>query len=120
MSIRTRTVQEGTIGIIEIKSSLIGEEEIDMLRDAVSDFIEQGNKKLIIDLSRVGIINSVGIGALISGYTSFTKNGGEVILTGANKSIKNVFIITKLSEVFEIHDTVAGAIEQFSLTNIKN
>jgi anti-sigma B factor antagonist len=118
VSVKTRTVQDGTIGIIEIRSSLIGEDEIDELRDAVSDFIEQGNKKLMIDLSRVGIINSVGIGALISSYTSFTRNGGEVILTGANKSIKNVFIITKLSEVFEIHDTMEDAINRFSLINI--
>ena len=120
MSVRSRTVQEGTISIIEIRSSLIGEDEIDELRDAVSDFIEQGNKKLIIDLSRVGIINSVGIGALISSYTSFTRNRGEVILTGANKSIKNVFIITKLSEVFEIHDTIEEAVNKFSLSNINN
>jgi anti-sigma B factor antagonist len=120
VSIKFRTVQAGIIGIIEIRSSLIGEEEIDELRDAVSDFIEQGNKKLIIDLSRVGIINSIGIGALISSYTSFTRNGGEVILTGVNKSIKNVFIITKLSEVFEILDSIEEAINRFSLTNINN
>jgi anti-sigma B factor antagonist len=118
VSIKTRAVQEGTIGIIEIRSSLIGEDEIDGLREVVSDFVEQGNKKLIIDLSRVSIINSVGIGALISSYTTFTKNGGEVILTGVNKSIKNVFIITKLSEVFEILDTIEQAIRRFSLVNI--
>ncbi|MDI6778775.1 MAG: STAS domain-containing protein [Bacteroidota bacterium] len=116
MAIRTRAIKDGTIGIIEIKSSLIGEEEIDELREAVTDFIEQGNKKLILDLSRVGIINSAGIGALISAYTNFSKNGGDVVLIGVNKSVKNVFIITKLSEVFEIQDKIEDAIDKFSLT----
>jgi anti-anti-sigma factor len=116
LAIRTRTIKDGTIGIIEIKSSLIGEEEIDELREAVTDFIEQGNKKLILDLSRVGIINSAGIGALISAYTNFSKNGGDVVLIGVNKSVKNVFIITKLSEVFEIQDKIEDAIDKFSLT----
>ncbi len=116
MAIKARTTKDGTIGIIEIRSSLIGDEEIDELREAITDFIEQGNKKLILDLSRVSIINSAGIGALISAYTNFSKSGGDVVLTGVNKSVKNVFIITKLSEIFDIQAKLEDAVNKFSLS----
>lgn len=118
MSIKIKTLNDGSIGIIEIRSSLTGEEEIDDLREAVSDFIEQGIKNLIIDLARVNLITSVGLGALISAHTSFSKNGGEMILANVGKSIKNIFIITKLTEVFEICNTTKDAIEKFSLSTI--
>ncbi|RCK74025.1 MAG: hypothetical protein IGBAC_2172 [Ignavibacteriae bacterium] len=115
---KIRTVNNGQIGIIELKSSLISEDIINELRDAVADFIEQGNKKLIIDLSKVNLINSIGLGSLISAYTTFTKSGGEIILTGVGKSVKNVFIITKLTEVFEICDKIDEAIKKFSLIKV--
>lgn len=118
MNLKIRTVNDGQIGIIELRSSLISEEVISELNHAVSDFIEQGNKKLIIDLSKVNLINSIGLGSLISAYTTFTKNGGEIILTGLGKSVKNIFIITKLTEIFEICDKVNDAIEKFSLIQI--
>ncbi|MBU1298828.1 MAG: STAS domain-containing protein [Bacteroidetes bacterium] len=115
---KTRTINDGAVGIIEVKSSLINEEEIALLKDAVSDFIEQGIKRVIIDLSKVNLINSIGIGALISAYTNFSRNGGEILLSGVNKSIKNIFIITKLSTVFEIYDKTEEAINKFQLTKI--
>lgn len=118
MSIKLRTVNNGRIGIIEIRSALISEDIIDELQDAVGDFIEQGNKKLIIDLSKVNLINSIGLGALIAAHKTFKKNAGEAVLTGVGKSIKNVFVITKLTEVFDIYDRVEDAVEKFSLINI--
>lgn len=118
VNLKIRTVNNGQIGIIELKSSLISEDIINELRDAVADFIEQGNKKLIIDLSKVNLINSIGLGSLISAYTTFTKSGGEIILTGVGKSVKNVFIITKLTEVFEICDKIDEAIKKFSLIKV--
>lgn len=118
LSIKIRTVNNGRIGIIEIRSAFISEDIIDELQDAVGDFIEQGNKKLIIDLSKVNLINSIGLGALIAAHKTFKKNAGEAVLTGVGKSIKNVFVITKLTEVFDIYDRVEDAVEKFSLINI--
>lgn len=118
MNLKIRTVKNGEIGIIELRSSLISEDIINELQDAVADFIEQGNKKLIIDLSKVNLINSIGLGSLISAYTTFTKNGGEIILTGVGKSVRNIFIITKLTEVFEISDKIDEAIKKFSYVKI--
>ncbi len=56
MSVKTTTLQSGKIGVIEVKGSLVGGEETDELRSAIADFVEQGNKKLIIDLSKVSYL----------------------------------------------------------------
>jgi len=113
---KSRTIQNGKIAIIELKGSLVGDGDTDAFREAVADFIEQGNKCLIIDLERVHYMNSSGIGALIASHASYARNGGQVRLVGTNKSVQNLFIITKLIDVFEVNDTMDDAIQSFVST----
>lgn len=114
MAIKTTTLQSGKIGVIEVKGSLVGGEETDELRSAVADFVEQGNKKLIIDLSKVTYLNSTAIGILVQAHTTYAKNKGHVKLCGINKNINNIFVITKLTMVFDVADTRDDAIKGFA------
>ena len=113
MAIKTTTLQSGKIGVIEVKGSLVGGEETDELRNAVADFVEQGNKKLIIDLSKVTYLNSTAIGVLVQAHTTYAKNKGHVKLCGINKSINNIFVITKLTMVFDVAETREDAVKAF-------
>ena len=114
MAVKTTTLQSGKIGVIEVKGSLVGGEETDELRNAVADFIEQGTKKLIIDLAKVTYLNSTAIGVLVSAHTTFAKNKGRVKLCGINKNINNIFVITKLTLVFDVAETREEAIQSLS------
>jgi anti-sigma B factor antagonist len=114
MFIKSKTIFDGKIAIIEIRGALIGDDGTDAFRKEVVDFIEQGNKCLIIDLQKVNYMNSSGVGALISTQTSYTKNGGEIKLIGLSRNILNLFVVTKLVEVFDIHEKIEEAIESFS------
>ena len=118
MSIKSRTIFDGRIAIIDIRGSLIGDEETDLFRDHVTDFIEQGNKNLIINLERLNYMNSSGIGAIITAHTSYQKNGGEVKLVGLSHNIQNLFAVTRLVEIFDVHDKLEDAIASYN-TNSK-
>lgn len=113
MAIKTTTLQSGKIGVIEVKGSLVGGEETDELRNAVADFVEQGNKKLVIDLSKVTYLNSTAIGVLVQAHTTYSKNKGRVKLCGINKSINNIFVITKLTMVFDVAEAREDAVKAF-------
>jgi anti-sigma B factor antagonist len=114
MSMKARTVLSGKIAIIEIKGSLIGDGDTDQLRALVNDFIEQGNKCLVINLQKVNYLNSSGIGAIIASHASYKRNGGEVRLAGVTNNVQNLLVVTKLIDVFEVFDTVNQAVESFS------
>jgi len=114
MAVKTTTLQGGKIGVIEVKGSLVGGEETDELRSAVADFVEQGNKKLIIDLSKVTYLNSTAIGVLVSAHTTYSRNKSVVKLCGINKSINNIFVITKLTMVFDVCETREEAVKALS------
>jgi len=113
MSIKTSTL-DGGVALIEASGSLIGGEETDKLRQAVAGFIEREYQKLVIDLGGVTYMNSTAIGVLVSAHTSYSRKGWQIKLCNVNKNIDSIFVITKLTLVFDVHDTRTGALKSFT------
>ena len=113
MALKSSTLPEGNIGLIEAKGSLVGGDETVELRQAVAGYIDRGYERLILDLSNVTYLNSTAIGVLVSAHTSYSRRGWQIKLCGVNKNINNIFVITKLTLVFDVHDTREGAIKSF-------
>jgi len=113
MSFKTSTLENG-IGLIEPSGSLIGGEETDKLRRTVADFAERNYDKLLIDLSAVTYLNSTALGVLVSAHTTYTKKGWRIKLCGINKNIDSIFVITRLTLVFDVHETRGDAVRDFA------
>ena len=77
MSIKTSTLPEGGIGLIEPRGSLVGGDETVELRQAVAGFAERDYTKLLIDLSHVTYLNSTAIGVLVSAQTTFVRRNWQ-------------------------------------------
>lgn len=114
MGTKTSTLPEGNIGLIEVKGSLVGGDETVEMRQAVAGFIDREYQKLIIDLSGVTYLNSTAIGVLVSAHTSYSRRGWKIKICGVNKNINNIFVITKLTLVFDVYDSRAEAIKSFA------
>jgi anti-sigma B factor antagonist len=113
MGLKQSTLDNG-IGLIEPSGSLIGGPETDNLRRAIADFAGRDYSRLLIDLSSVTYLNSTAIGVLVSGLTTYSKKGWQLKLCGINKNIDSIFVITKLSLAFDVHDTRKEALAAFS------
>ncbi|MGB0768643.1 MAG: STAS domain-containing protein, partial [Phycisphaeraceae bacterium] len=70
-------------------------------------------QKMVIDLEKVTYLNSTALGVLIAAHTNFSKRGGKVALSTVEKNIENIFVITKLNKLFQIHDDQAAALASF-------
>ncbi|MBM2840416.1 MAG: Anti-anti-sigma regulatory factor [Bacteroidetes bacterium] len=112
MSVKTSTL-DGGIGLIEVRGSLMGGDETDKLRQAIAGFASQEYDKLLIDLSNATYLNSTAIGVLISGLTSYTRRNWQLKLCSIGKKIDSIFVITKLSLVFDVHETRSEAVASF-------
>jgi len=112
MSIKTSTLEAG-IGLIAVSGSLIGGEETDKMRAAVAGFVDRQYERLIIDLSNVTYLNSTAIGVLVSAHTTYTRRNWQIKLCGISKNIQNIFVITKLTLVFDVQETREEAVKSF-------
>ena len=113
MAIKTSTLDNG-IGLIEAKGSLVGGDETVELRQAVAGFLDRDYGKLLIDLSGVTYLNSTAIGVLVSSHASYARKGWHIKLCGMNKNITNIFVITKLTLVFDVYDSREEAVRSFA------
>jgi len=106
--------QVGSITILAPKGYLTGGDETAELEQTIKSLIESGNRNLIINLSDTQFLNSTALGVLISAHTSYVKRDGQVKLCSVDKRIENIFVITKLSMVFDVYSTEEQAIASFA------
>ena len=84
-----------------------------MLKDKVRSLIQQGHRKLVVDLGNVKYVDSAGLGELVQAYATMKNAGGALKLIGLTKRIKDLLTITKLVTVFETYENEAAAIASF-------
>jgi anti-anti-sigma regulatory factor len=55
----------------------------------------------------------VSLGVLIAGHATYSKRDAKFKLCAVDKKIQSIFVVTKLSLVFEVFDEEAEAIASF-------
>ena len=106
--------QVESIVILYPKGYLTGGEETDELERTIKELGEGGNKHLIINLGDTQHLNSTALGVLISAHTNYVKRSGQMKLCSVDKRIENIFVITKLSLVFDVYPNEEQAIASFA------
>lgn len=104
----------GDVRVLAIKGKLTDSPETDQLHEKITQFLEEGRNKIVLDLKHVHWLASVGIGAIMRCVMTARKAGGDLRLTGMTDKVQNIFSITQLSGVIDVYDTVQAAIESFS------
>ena len=115
MQISERTV--GDVVIVDVSGKItLGDGGDVILKDKMRSLVQQGHKKVLLNLGDVSYVDSAGLGEIVQSYATVTKNGGTLKLLNVTKRIKDLLSITKLLTVFECHDNEAEAVSSFSAT----
>jgi anti-sigma B factor antagonist len=113
MKMTTSTRQVGGITIVDISGRIELGEESAAVRDLVCDVVSKGQKQILLNLGDVHYIDSSGLGALVSAFTSVRKQGGELKLVNLTDKVTDLMQITKLYTVFDIMNDEAVAVKSF-------
>ncbi len=103
----------GDVVILTPKGYLTGGDETTELQETIAQCAELGNKHLLICLSETKMIKSTALGVLISAHSNYVRRGGRLKICQVDRYVENVFIITKLSLVFDIYPDEASALRSF-------
>ena len=74
------------------------------LKDKIQSLLQQGRRKILLDLGNVSYVDSAGLGQLVQATVTASKNGGKLKLLNLTKRLNDLLVVTKLSTVFEIVD----------------
>ncbi|MEE9442448.1 MAG: STAS domain-containing protein [candidate division Zixibacteria bacterium] len=101
------------IDVIEVKGKIMGGDDFLPLDEKLYALIGRGRTRAVLDLSGCAWINSTGLGRLIHHSTSFKDQKGELKLANLTEKIDKIITITRLSEVFDVTDSVEEALSRF-------
>lgn len=111
MKIATR--KEEGITIIDLDGKLtIGEGDI-ALREAVEGAVQADGGKILINLRRVGSMDSAGLGELVRAKATAARHNATIKLVHVESKVAEVLQMTQLIGVFETFDDEIDAIASF-------
>src|SRR2546428_14195907 len=100
LNIRER--QAGDVTILDMGGKItIGEGSV-ALRTAIRRLLEEGRKKILLNLAGVGYIDSSGIGELVSSYTAIDKSECQRKLLNLTEERLDLLAISKLLTGFHV------------------
>ncbi len=113
MSMTFKTREVGGVTFVDLSGKITMGEGSPTLREEVHKLLEEGKKKIVLNLADVNYIDSSGLGELVSSYTSVKNSGGELKLLNLTSRVRDLLVITKLVTVFEVKDDEASAVASF-------
>lgn len=100
--------------VITITGKFLGSVEGPRFKEMLDGYKDAGKRQMVIDLSNAEMMDSTGIGVLIGGLTSMRNVGGDIVLAGLKKRLRNIFLMTRLlGSVFTDYETVEEALASF-------
>lgn len=104
--------EEGVIILRLIGKLTIGTGDV-KLREEVRDALEDGEKKILLDLQGVKTMDSSGLGELISCKASANRSGATIKLVHVEDKVQEVLDMTRLIGVFENFNDEIDAVASF-------
>ena len=108
---------KGSITILDIEGKVIGPDAL-ALKDIINQQIQiverdgdPGEKiNMILNMERVQMMDSSGLGVLVTSYTTIRRNEGNIVLLNLGGHVRSLIVMAKLMTIFDCYDTEAEAI----------
>lgn len=113
MSLKIDLREFGDVTVIDLRGKVtIGAGDVE-LRNVVSELLDSGKKKLVLNMEHLKYMDSSGVGELVSSFTTISNRQGQLKLAKLSGKIFDLLQITQLLQVFDTHETVEDAIADF-------
>lgn len=112
---RLRVKQHKDVTQVEfIDRNILDESNIQQIGDEITDLVESAPlPKLLISFSNVDHLSSAALGTMITINNKVKSKQGQLRLANIDPQIYEVFKITKLDKLFQIHDSTDAALASF-------
>ena len=113
---RLRVNKQDGVTLIEfVDRNILDEANIQQISDEITELVDaEAAPKLLISFANVDHLSSAALGTLITIHNRIKGKSGQLRLANIDPQIQEVFVITKLDTLFQIHDTTESASASFN------
>jgi anti-sigma B factor antagonist len=113
LDIEVRT--QSQVKIIKLRGKLNLGAPIDRLGETLTDLLEAGELRFVLDLEEVPMIDSSGIGLLVRYLTAAKQQGGSLKLLNPSKFALQTLKLVRVLNLFEVFEDPQLAVASFDL-----
>ena len=114
MNMSTSNRQIGSVTIVDIRGRIVLGEECASLSKLVSELLNRGQNRILLNLADVSCIDSAGFAYLIGSLASVRKRSGDLKLLNPPDNVRAVMQLSKLLNVFDVGEDEASAVKSFA------
>ena len=101
------------VAVVRIGESRLMYPLLSEFSTAVTQLIAAGERKVVVDLSSVGYVDSATIGCLMDLYRQVSTTGGHLKLSGVQKRVETMLTMTGAQNFIEVHPDEPSALKSF-------
>jgi anti-sigma B factor antagonist len=109
MSVRIQPRGDAVVITAE-RRLVVGNRQV--LKNAVVQEMENGRRTVVIDLGETDLIDSGGLGVLVTLYRHAEEMGGTLVLANRSDEIAGLLRLTKLDTIFTVEGTTEEALQR--------
>lgn len=103
----------GDVLVAKVLDSRIVAEVAGRFKHQLIDYVEGGNRSIVLDMRAVSFIDSSGLGALVSSLKVIGRDG-DLVLCGTGGTVASMFKLTRMDKVFRMFGTTEEAVAALS------
>ncbi|MDQ3346541.1 MAG: STAS domain-containing protein [Acidobacteriota bacterium] len=101
------------VAVVRIGESRLMYPLLSEFATVVTQLIASGERKVIVELSAVGYVDSATIGCLMDLYRQASAAGGALKLAGVQKRVETMLTMTGAQNFIEVHPDEPSAVKSF-------
>ena len=107
------TDRTNDVVIVRVSETRLMYPSLSDFSSAISALIDNGTRKLVIDLAPVSYVDSATIGCLMDLYRQASSAGGALKLSGVQKRVETMLTMTGAQNFIEVHPDEPAAVRSF-------
>ena len=113
MLLQIKEQKTADVTVLELKGRISLGDECRELEIRMTDLLNRGEKKVVLDLTGINLVDSAGVGTLVAVFGRMKKSGGAMRLVATPGKVQDVLSMTMVDKVLPVYPTVSAATENF-------
>lgn len=107
------TEHQRDVAIVRVREARMMYPLLSEFSSTVRSLIDAGHRKVLVDLSAVGYVDSATIGCLMDLYRQMSAVGGSFKLSGVQRRVETMLTMTGAQNFIDVHQDEAAALRSF-------
>jgi anti-anti-sigma factor len=113
-----RTRVEPDVALVELAGKMVYGPECRQIEWLTAELLDEGERKIVFDLSRLSHLDSSGLGTLVMCSAKIKEAGGRLRVSSAEGHVKTVLKITDAGKILDLHPSRIEALQAFAVGTI--